>query len=539
MDVVTLVTVAEMRQIEAEAVYNGISYDEMMIRAGQITADYALHMLKGIPSPKITLLIGKGNNGGDGLVAARALMPYADVRCYLLQEPNQPYTPFDSAKEAEVFMAFAEHDDGRVLRNMIASSDLIIDALFGIGIRLPLNDVASRVLKTVRQVLNEHRRDIPNHYLLHPQNPTQQGKRHYPRILAVDCPSGMDCDTGEIDSNALPADATLTFIHPKLGQVIFPAANFVGELVVAPLGLPDSLPTRKTLTHHLTTSLDVAKMLPIRPHNSNKGTFGKTLVIGGSVDYIGAPALSAEAAYRTGAGWVSLASVQPVTDRISSTFYEPTYITLPAYRGGIAPNGVDALQGSINNYNTVLVGPGLGLTSGTSVFLVALLNMDCPPLVLDADALNVLSGQSGWWNLLPPQTIITPHPGEMSRLTGLSIAEIQGNRLAIAQEYANTWKVTLVLKGAHTLIASPNEETYILPFKSDALATAGTGDVLAGIIAGFRTQGISAHHAAVIGAYLHGLCGEVATQQLGSSRGVIAGDVLKAIPHALSIIEAT
>ncbi len=535
---VKLVTVAQMRQIEAEADADGLSYDEMMNRAGQMTARYALQMLDGILNPKITILVGTGNNGGDGLVAARYLMNQADVRCYLLAELDAENVPFSAAKEAGVFMAFAEHDDGRVLRNMVASSDLVIDSLFGIGVRLPLRDTAARILRNVRQAINERRREVPPGYLLHPQSPSKQSQRFYPRVLAVDCPSGLDCDTGQVDSNTIPADVTLTFINPKIGQVVFPGSASVGELVIAPLGLPDNLATLKSLSNHLTTSLDVAAMLPSRPLDSNKGTFGKALIIGGNADYIGAPALSAEAAYRSGTGLVSIAAIQPVVDRIAGNLYEPTYITLPAYRRGIAPTGIDVLKDILPNYSAVLVGPGMGQTSGAAVFLLALLNAALPPAVIDADALNILAEQAGWWMLLPPGTIITPHPGEMSRLSGLSTAEVQADRLSIAQKYAVEWGVTLVLKGAHTIVATPGEDLHILPFKSDALATAGTGDVLAGIIAGLRAQGAKAHQAAVCGAYIQGLCGLITAEQVGNQRAVMAGDVVRAIPQALQRIEA-
>ncbi len=513
---VKIVSVEQMRKIEADADASGLHYDELMERAGQATAWYALQMVKHIDQPRITILVGKGNNGGDGLVAARYLLQqHVDVRCYLLEKLDT--APFKAAEEANVFFAYAEDDDGRVLRHMVASADLIIDALFGIGIRLPLRDTAAKVLRGVKQGINERLREIPDNLIYNLAQPHKMAQIAVPCVLAVDCPSGLDCDTGQIDTNALHADETITFIAIKHGQVTFPGAEAVGKLHLAPLGAEVPQDTGIPLADHRF----IAQKLPQRTANSNKGTYGKTLIVGGSENYQGAPILSAEAAYRSGCGLVTIGTSSAPGHSLS----EVTYI--------------DAVNDDVlENYDALLIGPGWGQAEDKKDLLNRILNSNTrPPLIVDADALNLLAKAAQWWQKLPSNTIITPHPGEMARLTNMTVADVQANRVQIAQDKANTWYVTVVLKGAHTVIATPDQEPVLLPFKSDALATAGTGDVLAGLIAGIVAQGVSPYDAAILGGYVHGLAGELAADSIKSKRSVIASDVITHIGEALRTIE--
>ena len=529
-----IVSVEQMRTIEAQADASGLHYAELMERAGQATAYRALQMLQGIETPRITILVGKGNNGGDGLVAARYLAEQnADVRCYLLERLPEDNAPFQAAQTAGLFLAYAEDDDGRVLRHMVASADLVIDALFGIGIRLPLRDNAVKILRGVSQSMNERRRAVPDNMIYYPSHPHHGAQIAFPRVLAVDCPSGLDCDTGELDTNALHADETITFIAIKQGQVKFPGAAAVGKLTIAPLGVDDD---RSELI--LAEKRFIDSKLPPRTADSNKGTYGKVMVIGGSGNFSGAPSLCATAAYRSGAGLVTVGSTRAVNAVAGTHLKEATFIHLQDKNGVICGDAASTALDASTGYSTLLIGPGLGQAEATNAFLTTILTTEeLPSLVLDADALNILSKQENWWEHLPDNTIITPHPGEMARLTGLSTTDVQAQRVKIAQEKSNTWGLTVVLKGAHTVIASPGQPTVIMPFKSDALATAGTGDVLAGLIAGFVAQGITSHDAACVGAYIHGLAGELAAETKGSARGVIADDVIQHIPQALAVIE--
>jgi NAD(P)H-hydrate repair Nnr-like enzyme with NAD(P)H-hydrate dehydratase domain/NAD(P)H-hydrate repair Nnr-like enzyme with NAD(P)H-hydrate epimerase domain len=566
---IRVTSVEQIRAIEKEADKSGYSYGDMMTAAGRTAANRALAILEGIDDPKITVLVGSGNNGGDGLVAGLFIAqdnPKAEVRFYLLSERKDDYV--ETAQAAGLFIAKAEDDgDKRVLRNMVASADLVIDALFGIGVRLPIEGEAQKILRQANTAINERRRAQPENLAI---MPTQGGQiPHAPRlyVLAIDCPSGMDCDTGEVDKNAIHADETITFIAAKTGQFSYPGAEYIGTLTVADIEISEKLKAVKAVSDIVIDAETVKSKLPERGGNSHKGTYGRAMLIAGSLNYIGAPALAAEAAYRSGAGLVTVGTAPNVIQALAGSLREVTWIMLPHDMGVIAESGVDVVTKELSKMQSLLIGPGLGTEKTTCGFLQSLLQksgattakkgkrklgfqilddeakaddengtVKLPPLVIDADGLNILAEIDEWWKLLPENTILTPHPGEMARLAKIENAEVQGNRWQLAREKAKEWNVILVLKGAHTVIAAPDGNFAVLPFKTDALATAGTGDILAGLIVGMLAQGLKAFDAAVVGAYVHGLAGEIAGQR-GNSRSTIAGDVLKLIGDAFNQIE--
>lgn len=559
--VIKIASVEEVRQIEAAADSNGLSYAAMMENAGQAVAERALDILGDLSQPKVTILVGGGNNGGDGLVAGTYIAKNSDaeVRFYLLKSRDDNSDDnFAAVLEANLFVAHAEDDrDQRVLRNMIASADLVLDALFGIGVKVPIKGNAEKLLRTAKQTLQIVRTQHPDENLIFPARPDDSRKIPRPRIIAVDCPSGLDCDTGEIDPNTIHADETITFIAMKPGLLRFPGAASTGNLSVAKIRIPEDLPELARLRDQMADGRMIKNILPPRPVNGHKGTYGKVLVIAGSVNYPGAAGLSAEAAYRAGAGVVTVGAPAPVITALAAKLREPTWLVLPQDMGVLSEHAASLIRKEAAKSDSLLIGPGLGTESTTGNLLYQLLqsekdtpskdkgrgigfvsskigkaqnsepeDLQLPPCVIDADGLNLLAKRDKWWELLPPETIITPHPGEMSRLSGISTQEIAGDLWNIARTHAKKWNVILVLKGAHTIITSPDDEFVVLPFKTDALSTAGTGDILAGLIAGMRGQKLSAFDAAVAGSYVHGLAGELATKQFGSGRGIIAGDVL-------------
>ncbi|HLV35678.1 MAG TPA: NAD(P)H-hydrate dehydratase [Spirillospora sp.] len=524
-----IVSVEQMRQIEAAADSSGLTYDMMMQNAGRAAARRALALLNGHSDARVTVLVGKGNNGGDGLVAARVIAEESDalVRCYLLSKRTDDPL-LEAAQQAGVHIADAEDDQGfRVLRQMVGSAHLILDALFGIGIRLPLRGEAARLLQYVRNTINEVRALRPDTEIIEPSNPAYHtDSLIVPYVLAVDCPSGLDCDTGEVDHNILPADETITFIAAKPGLLAFPGAGYVGRLTVATIGVRADLPELRSANSVLADAGLIQTMLPARQVNSHKGTYGKALILAGSANYRGAVGLCAQAAYRVGAGLVTVNAPENVITSMAGHILEATW--LPRTEAdAVTPGDCDAL----------LVGPGWGQSEANRALLRHLLAQELPALVIDADGLNLLAEIPNWWEQLPPNTIITPHPGEMARLSGLSTGEIQSNRVRIAREKAAEWSVILLLKGAHTLIASPVGDLTTLPFKTDALAKAGTGDVLAGIIVGLLAQGVAPYEAAIAGGYVHGLAGELAAQRVSTSRSVLASDVSAHLAEALMRIE--
>ncbi|MEQ8673332.1 MAG: NAD(P)H-hydrate dehydratase [Aggregatilineales bacterium] len=568
---IKILSIEETRAVEEAVDSELLSYAQMMENAGCATAARAQALIEERESPRVTILVGAGNNGGDGLVAAKFLAEAGkniEVRLYMLTRRDDEDANFSAIAELGLFTAYAEDDkDHRVLKNMVASADLVVDALFGIGVRLPLRDEPARILRSVNQVLNALKAGEPQEQTTSPALHFSSPQPYFPTVLAVDCPSGVNCDTGELDSNTIPADETITFIATKTGLITFPAAASVGRLSVANIGIPDDFHLLKDNNHILADARLIKSYLPLRNTDSNKGTFGKVMIVAGSLNYSGAPSLSAIAAYRSGAGLVTIGVPHSIVNTVASRHLEPTFIALPHDMGVISDKATTIIRENIESYSALLIGPGMGQEETTGKFLKSLLHDPedikssanvrsigfhkaenaqtdddngkedaLPPLVIDADGLNLLAKIDEWWKLLPSNTIITPHPGEMGRLCGISAKELQANRWEIIEEKAKLWDIHVVLKGAHTLIANPAGEITALPFKNDALATAGTGDVLAGLITGLVAQNMDTYQAAVCGGYIHGLAGEIATRHQGNPRSVIASDVLNAIGEAFAMI---
>lgn len=534
-----------MRAIEAALDADGTPYSTLMARAAQALTQRVLAWSVNIPQPVITILVGGGNNGGDALTAApliQSALPQALVRCYLLKPRPDDDQSMHALREANIFVANAEDDaDKRLLRNAIASSTLVVDALFGIGVTLPLRQEAARVLRTVRQMLNERRRLHASDYLLDPTQPAPIAHAPLIPVLAVDLPSGLDADTGKADPHTLSADETITFICPKRGLFLSDGIQHVGKLTIANCGFaPETLASLAETPDTMLDGHHIKALLPPRPLNSHKGTFGKLLVIGGSAAYYGAAVLACRAAYRVGTGLVTLASVPQVTHALAPHLPEVTWHALnTAQDDTLSPEALPNLLPILARYDALLIGCGMSNASATQAFLQALLtqgDVSLPPLVLDADALNILSTISHWWELLPPQTILTPHAAEIARLAGVTTADALAQRWTFAREKAQTWQAVTLFKGAHTLIAQPDGSVSVSPFKTDALAKAGTGDALAGIIAGLRAQSLPAAHAAQVGVYLHGLAGSLAAKAQ-SSRAVLASEVIETLGAALQALE--
>ena len=545
-----IVTVEEMRRIEAGSDAHGHSYAAMMERAGRAVAE-AIVARRNVLRKRILVLVGPGNNGGDGLVAARYLAQAgARTVCYLLR-PRDPATDenFHLVQELGLIVVLAAEDgDGRKLRQELSEADVIVDALLGTGTRLPLRGTLADILGRAKELLaarEQPSREASTSLTSFPS--AVEADR--PFIVAVDGPSGLDYDSGGLAEEAIPADLTVTFAYPKLGHFRFPGAGALGELVVAGIGSDPALAIDVAL--ELAMPEMIRQMLPPRPSNAHKGTFGKALIVAGSLNYTGAAYLAGAAATRAGAGLVTLALPAPIQTAVASRLAEATYLPLPHELGAIAETATQVLVERLDQYDALLLGPGLGREQGTAAFIEALLGgaegqrlsgsgdaggntaskHTLPPLVVDADGLNILSRMENWPKRLPPLSILTPHPGEMARLMGSSTSKVQADRVAVARSQAAVWGHVIVLKGAHTVVAAPNGRTVIEPFANAGLATAGTGDVLAGTIVALRAQSLGPFQAAVIGAYLHGLAGELARREVGMA-GMVAGDVQMYLPQA-------
>jgi NAD(P)H-hydrate epimerase len=371
----------------------------------------------------------------------------------------------------------------------------------------------------------------------------------------------LDCDTGTLDPAALFADMTVTFAHPKAGLLKFPGAEAVGSLIVADIGIPAELAEDVWL--EMATPAQICSWLPGRPLAAHKGSFGRALVVAGSVNFAGAAALAGQAATRVGAGLVTMALPAPIQSAVAAHLAEATYLLLPHDLGVIASDAVQVLLNHAGDYQALLLGPGITQEAEPVAFVHSLLGQHSPerkgrigfvassadddeqratlpPLVLDADALNALSRVEGWWKALPSDSVVTPHPGEMARLMGSQtrVRDIQADREGVCRRMAQAWGAVVVLKGAFTVVAAPDGRAAGIPFANPGLATAGSGDVLAGAIAGLRAQGMGALESAVAGAYAHGLAGELARADLGDM-GMVAGDLPPRLPLALRRIRQT
>lgn len=568
---VKIVSVEQMQQIEAAADADGISYDTMFERVALAVADRIVEHVRAVDEPRVAILVGGGNNGGDGLVAAVRLKEIIDVEVGVyLVKPRDDDEKLQAVHNADIFVAEAENDQQyRVLRNMVASAHVVVDAIFGIGVRLPLEGDITKILRNIGQALNPPPIAPVEGILIDPEAEPAPTAGTGQIVIALDCPSGVDCDTGEVDKLALRADETITFIAVKQGLLLPPAAEHVGKLWVATLGIPSDLEAMKSITPEFVTGSAVSGMLPKRSMMAHKGTFGKVMIVAGSVNYTGAAGLAAFGAYRSGAGLVTVAAPMPVVAGLAAQLLEATWVLLPHDMGVLSEAAAEVITKEITSYRALLIGPGIGQEDTTKDMLLKLFEQTqqkprraarrigfaglppqgdeapegeadedeqvvLPPMVLDADALNLLATVEAWWEQVPAGTVITPHPGEMARLSGLETSDVQSRRLELAQEKAAAWNVVVVLKGAHTIVAAPDGRVAVLPFKTSALATAGTGDVLAGVITSLRAQDVEPFEAAVAGAYVHGSAGATAAAYAGNEDSVVAGDVLEMLGEAIS-----
>lgn len=536
-----LVTVSEMKAIEKEADASGLTYAQMMENAGQGLSEAVQDLPIEEDDREVFGLVGSGNNGGDTLVALSYLA--ADgwtARAYLIKRK----TDEDLVKrlaDAGGEILFADEDKNfQNLNAFVQTASVVLDGVLGTGIKLPLKSDVASVLAEAQSILDESENE--------------------PFVVAVDCPSGVDCDTGEAAPECVVADLTVTMAAVKQGLLKLPAYELTGELQVVDIGLPEDLPSLKLVQTEVAEEMMVSSILPERPLDSHKGTFGTALLVAGSVNYTGAALLSGQAAYRVGAGLVTLAVPSPLHEALAGQFPEATWLLLPNEMGVISRDAAEVLSKNLERPTAMLIGPGFGLEETTKEFIENFLtgkssptkatshigfvheesgkkeNQEnkLPPMVFDADGLKLLARIKDWYKLLPALAVLTPHPGEMSVLTGLPRDEIQKGRLAIAKKFSKEWGHVVVLKGAFTIVAAPDGRIAMVPVASSALARAGTGDVLAGLIVGLRAQGVDAFEAAVAGAWIHAQAGLYAADDLGTTASVLAGDVLNSVSDVIS-----
>lgn len=471
------------------------------------------HIFKNIKQPisqlRITVVAGPGNNGGDGLVTARHLFflkpKSLDI---ILLSPAQKYKGatkdnYLRVKALGVSIHIGNSSEAiKKCSSYINNANIIIDSIFGTG----LNRTVEKVTKEAIDLINK-------------------AKAH---IISVDIPSGVSSDSGEILGAAVRATSTVTFGIPKVGHYLYPGRENVGALDVENISLPPQLLKGEGETM-LITKEQVKNILPKRTPQNHKGTSGHLLNIAGSAGKSGAAILSSLGAFRIGTGLVTTATDEGVRGTITSK--QPEIMT-EAF-----PTNKDEMQKVINGKRCISFGPGIEVNKSTENLLKLIVETKLP-LVIDAGGITLLASNKKYIKMLKERTVLTPHPGEMSRLTGVSTNKIQENRVKYAKEYAQKNKVILVLKGAGTLIASPEGKVWVNPTGNVVLATAGTGDVLTGMIAGLITQGVSPLNAAIAAVYIHGLLGDRLKEKKGD-RGIVATDLLNEMPQILKELTGT
>lgn len=515
---IKLLTAEQMRQFD-EATFHqlGVPSRAVMESAGRAVADWLCRHFPDELARGVAIVTGPGNNGGDGFVAARALgcLGYSPVVC-ALKGPQELTGDARSCAEAwsNSGGAIIDATDENLLTGSLRGAGLIIDAIFGTGFSGEPRVPASRAIELINSLSQE---------LALP-------------IVAIDIPSGVDASTGQAASSSINAAYTLAIQYPKIGHATFPGAHFCGEVWLLDVGI--SAGEADAVTTELILREDVAKILLQqyrREADIHKGRRGHVLVVGGGAGHVGAVRLSAEASLRTGAGLATVALPGETAVRFSAEARELMVASISGTgTGDFGLSAADEILSAARGKQAVVVGPGLGTGEGSSRLLATLISKSELPCVIDADALNLLAAAPELFSLLHAGFILTPHPGEAARLLRRPTAEIQNNRLAAAKELSSLSKCWVILKGARTVITGPNGTAFINPTAVPALATAGSGDVLSGILGALLARGLDLQSTSIVGVFIHGVAGEQLEQQSGGPAGALASDIYGAVPLVIN-----
>ncbi len=511
-----LVTAKQMREIDKEAIENvSIPGLELMEKAGKCTAEVVKGMLVHPKGKKVLIFCGSGNNGGDGFVVGRYLYGWkAKAIFYLLsgisKVKGDAKVNLNKAKRLKLpIKEILRKDD---LPKKI-EADLIVDAIFGTGFEGEVTGLAGEVVDLINSS------GLP--------------------VVSVDIPSGVNASSGVVCRHCIRADKTVTMGLPKIGQFIFPGKKYCGEVVVCDIGIPHSVVEKSKIDLNLITSSQVKDILPRRAPDSYKGDCGKAILIAGSTGMTGAACLAAESSLRAGAGMAILGIPKSLNQIFEMKLTEVMTKPLPdvAKKGVLALRGLGEIKQLLKWGNCMAIGPGIGQHFETVELVKRLIQQIELPTVVDADGLNCIAKEVSILKNCKAPLILTPHIGEFSRLNKVPIEEIAKDKIKYAREFAGEYNCVLVFKGAPTIIAEAKGQAYVNPTGNAGMATAGSGDVLTGMIVGFLAQGLSTLNSAICGVYIHGLAGDLACRQKGEM-GMIASDILNKVPEAiLEIIE--
>lgn len=507
-----LVTTEEMRELDKQAIEGrGVPGLALMERAGYGVAHFTANLLEHDQDKRIYIICGKGNNGGDGWVAGRYLKERGyDVTFGLVGKTDE------ISGDAEVNYEKTSNLDVRVeeLEEVpdLSDYDLIIDAVLGTG----FSGEPRGLLKNIIDYVNS----------------TQK------MVVAVDIPSGVDGDNGNVPGNAFICDMTVTFALPKLGQVFWPAKGYTGKLTVVDIGIPDDIIETfdRESDYRLAHESDMLDIFPRRQGDGHKGTFGKGVLVSGSKGLTGAAALASEAFLRSGAGYATLGIPESLSNIMETKLTEVITEPLPeACEDALSFSAFEPIMDLMKDADSAIIGPGLSTHAETIKLVEKLVREVDVPFTLDADALNAISEleEPDIWEEINADFVMTPHFGELSRLLNRPISELKENRLTSCREWASRFGGVMVIKGTPTIVVAEDSPIYLNSTGNDGLATAGSGDVLSGLIGGFLAQGLKPINAAKLGVFIHGLAADSAAEQM-NRYNLIASDLLETLPAAFN-----
>ncbi len=508
-------TADEIRELDRKATEElGIPGVVLMENAGIQVVQVMQKRYPDLKKCRVLIVCGKGNNGGDGFVVARHLYNRGiEVRITLLAEKQQlngdAKLNFEIAAKMNLpIVEITSNEQLPAFRNLLHQADVIVDAILGTGLKNAVKGLYKHVIESINKT------NIP--------------------IIAVDIPSGLSSDTGAVLGSCIHADATATFAIPKRGHSLYPAAAYVGKLEVVDIGIPKKLVDTSGIKIHVLESGNMKKSFRDRSPNTHKGTYGHVLVIAGSPGKAGAALMTGRSALRTGSGLVTLAIPKNLRVHLEIPTLEVMTASLPeTVKGTVSVDAYEEIMTLTTDKRVLALGPGLSTHPSTVELVYRLIRTVEIPMVIDADGINAIALNPDILLEAKAPIVLTPHPGEMARL--VPNTPIQNNRIPVAQETAQKYNVYLALKGARTLIVSPDGHVYINPTGNPGMATAGSGDVLTGIIAGLISQSVIPLEAAKTGVFLHGFAGDMVAAEKGEF-GTIAGDILEAIPYAIKRI---
>ncbi len=514
-----VLTTLQMRMAEAAANANGTSYLRLMENAGAACAR-AIREQYGITAEKpkkVTVVCGRGNNGGDGYVIARKLSEIG-CRVSIILAGGTPHTEhakemFARVEQMPVNMITFDTNKNSAL-DALLNADIIVEAVFGIGLERDVTDVYAELFRYIN---------------------SSSAKK-----VSIDVPGGLNADTGEIMGEAVKADFTVAVCAAKPCHVLLPGSKYCGKTKVVSIGITDEEQGVSGEPYfHSIDIKGVKKVFPERNPISNKGDYGHVLSICGSKCMTGAAVLAATGAVRGGAGLVTAAFPECAYPAVSSKLTSPLFLPLEyTDEGLISASSADAINNAMSKANTIVIGCGLGVSKDTATVLAEVIRNAEVPIVIDADGINIISRNINVLKAAKVPIILTPHPGEMSRLSGMSVKQIQSDRIQTAVDFANEYNVTVVLKGANTVVATHGRKTAFVNTTGNAgMSKGGSGDLLAGLIGAFLAQSAKPVDAAIMGVYLHGLAGDIAAEKY-SMTAMTPMDVADCLPFALSKIES-